>query len=91
MRKLFSAVALSLLLATAGCDSIQQAIHDDTPRLAQEPTPPRRAYYETVGEEVPPDVVLGTTYNRGEIKPTTKWGQISTGVQWFWSVISNFK
>jgi hypothetical protein len=89
MKKLLSVFVLSLLLTTTGCESglIQQILSDSTPRLVQEPEPPRQAQYQTIGEEVPPACILGTTYNRGEIKPTSKYGQISTGLQWIWGIV----
>jgi len=57
-------------------------------REAQLPEPEDPPYYCTVGEEIPLACVRGKTYNRGEIKPTTKIGQIATGLQWLWNIIS---
>jgi hypothetical protein len=55
-------------------------------REPQPPEPETPPAYATIGEEIPPANIRGTTYNRGEIRETTIRGQISTGLQWIWGI-----
>ena len=88
MRKLV-ATSLFLLLLT-GCGWTNLVVE---PRLEQALEPPEQSYCQTVGEEVPPTIVRGRTYNRAEQlqPPTTEWGKISGVLQYFWSIGSEFK
>ena len=67
--------ALLLVLCCAGCQSFMVRQADDPDS------------WRNVGEEIPPACVLGKTYDKAEqLKPTTRAGQVMTGLQWLWSI-----
>ena len=82
MRKILAAMAMLLVLAGCSPDTRPRAENDVPGYVANRPS-----IYATVGEEVPPANILGSTYNRGEVKEDTKWGQFSTGAQWLWGIV----
>jgi len=85
MRKALALAAMVSLLA--GCVATEPR-----PRSGGREEPPVVAQAErcAVGEEVPPAEILGRTYDKAEqLQPTTRFGQVSTGLQWLWSILGS--
>ena len=89
MRKALAIAEVAAFLLLAGC-----VVTEPRPRSGEREDPPVVAQAErcycSVGEEVPPAEVLGRTYDKAEqLQPTTKFGQVSTGLQWLWSILGS--